>query len=53
MPFLLLLGAGALGVGGGVKLAGDGVNSGANGAMKVVLAAAVLGTLYYYAKKGA
>jgi hypothetical protein len=53
MPFLLLLGAGALGVGGGVKLAGDGVDSAGGGAMKVVVAAAVFATIYYYAKKGA
>ncbi|WP_297531096.1 hypothetical protein [Thalassolituus sp.] len=53
MPFLLLLAAGSVGVGAGAKLAGDGIDSAGGGAMKVAVAAAVVGTIYYYLRKGA
>lgn len=50
MPILILAGLGALGVGAGAKMAGDGVESASGGLTKLVLAGAVAGGLYLYFK---
>lgn len=52
MPALIIPVLGLLGVGAGVKMAGDGVNEASNAAVKVAVVAAVGIGAYYLIKKG-